>query len=106
MNRVFAITGNGAEKNPDQGPIDDFWNQAVNFMPTLSGDHQVRSIGIDEETTGLIINFIKAGEKVGTFSFVPCFLLHKWIFHSRNLLMLIEKVRVCKNPKLNKKRHS
>ena len=80
MNRVFAITGNGAEKNPDQGPIDDFWNQAVNFMPTLSGDHQVRSIGIDEETTGLIINFIKAGEKVGTFS-LP------WVMTAENLPM-------------------
>ena len=80
MNRVFAITGNGAEKNPDQGPIDDFWNQAVNFMPTLSGDHQVRSIGIDEETTGLIINFIKTGEKVGTFS-LP------WVMTAENLPM-------------------
>jgi len=80
MNRVFAITGNGAEKNPDQGPIDDFWNQAVNFMPTLSGDHQVRSLGIDEETTGLIINFIKAGEKVGTFS-LP------WVMTAENLPM-------------------
>ena len=80
MNRVFAITGNGAEKNPDQGPIDDFWNQAVNFIPTLSGDHQVRSIGIDEETTGLIINFIKAGEKVGTFS-LP------WVMTAENLPM-------------------
>ena len=80
MNRVFAITGNGAEKNPDQGPIDDFWNQAVNFLPTLSGDHQVRSIGIDEETTGLIINFIKAGEKVGTFS-LP------WVMTAENLPM-------------------
>ena len=80
MNRVFAITGNGAEKNPNQGPIDDFWNQAVNFMPTLSGDHQVRSIGIDEETTGLIINFIKAGEKVGTFS-LP------WVMTAENLPM-------------------
>ncbi|GIS41129.1 MAG: hypothetical protein Ct9H90mP13_09750 [Pseudomonadota bacterium] len=28
----------------------------------------MRSIGIDEETTGLIIDFIKEGEKVGTFS--------------------------------------
>ena len=80
MNRVFAITGNGAEKNPDQGPIDDFWNQAVNFIPTLSGDHQVRSLGIDEETTGLIINFIKAGEKVGTFS-LP------WVMTAENLPM-------------------
>ncbi len=68
MNRVFAIIGSGAENNPDQQPIDDFWNQAVDCMPTLLGDHQVRSIVIDEETTGLIINFIKTREKVGTFS--------------------------------------
>ena len=80
MNRVFAIAGNGAENNPDQQPIDDFWNQAVNYMPTLTGDHQVRSIGIDEETTGLIISFIKAREKVGTFS-LP------WIMKAENLPM-------------------
>ena len=69
MNRVFAISGNGAENNPDQQPIDDFWNQAVNYMPTLTGDHQVRSIGIDEETTGLIISFIKSKRKSWNFFF-------------------------------------
>ena len=80
MNRVFAIIGSGAENNPDQQPIDDFWNEAVDYMPTLLGDHQVRSIGIDEETTGLIINFIKTREKVGTFS-LP------WIMTAENLPM-------------------
>ena len=49
MNRIFAISGNGAENNPDQQPIDDFWNEAIDYMPALRGDHQVRSIGIDEE---------------------------------------------------------
>jgi len=83
MNRVFAISSNGAENNPDQQPIDDFWNEAVDYMPTLRGDHQVRSIGIDEETTGLIISFIKAKEKVGTFS-LP------WVMMAENLPMSYE----------------
>ena len=61
MNRVFAITGTGAEKNPDVGPIDIFWNKAIEEIPSIAKDHQIRSIGIDEETTGLIIDFIKGG---------------------------------------------
>ena len=80
MNRIFAITGTGAEKNPDVGPIDIFWNKAIEEIPSIAKDHQIRSIGIDEETTGLIIDFIKGGEKVGTFS-LP------WIMEAENLPM-------------------
>ena len=68
MNRIFAITGTGAEKNPNVEPIDIFWSKAIEKIPSIAKDHQIRSIGIDEETTGLIIDFIKGGEKVGTFS--------------------------------------
>ena len=68
MNRTNAILGGGALKNPETGPIDDYWNQAIASKPELAVDHQIRSIGIDEETTILIIDFIKEGEKVGTFS--------------------------------------
>ena len=68
MKRINAILGSGAESNPEMGPIDDYWDQVIQSHPELAVDHQMRSIGIDEETTGLIIDFIKEGEKVGTFS--------------------------------------
>ena len=68
MKRINAILGGGAIKNPDLKPIDDYWNRVIESKPELAVDHQIRSIGIDEETTGLIIDFIKDGEKVGTFS--------------------------------------
>ena len=64
MKRTNAILGGGALKNPETGPIDVYWNQAIVSKPELAVDHQIRSIGIDEETTVLIIDFIKEGEKV------------------------------------------
>ena len=78
MKRTNAILGGGALKNPKTGPIDDYWNQAIASKPELAVDHQIRSIGIDEETTVLIIDFIKEGEKVGTFS-LP------WLMESENI---------------------
>ena len=78
MKRTNAILGGGALKNPEIGPIDDYWNQAIASKPELAVDHQIRSIGIDEETTVLIIDFIKEGEKVGTFS-LP------WLMESENI---------------------
>ena len=68
MKRINAILGGGALKNPDTKPIDNYWNRVIESKPELAVAHQIRSIGIDEETTGLIIDFIKEGEKVGTFS--------------------------------------
>ena len=78
MKRTNAILGGGVLKNPETGPIDDYWNQAIASNPELAVDHQIRSIGIDEETTVLIIDFIKEGEKVGTFS-LP------WLMESENI---------------------
>jgi len=78
MKRINAILGGGALKNPDIKPIDDYWNRVIESKPELAVDHQMRSIGIDEETTGLIIDFIKEGEKVGTFS-LP------WLMDSENI---------------------
>ena len=68
MKRINAILGGGAEKTPDTGPIDEYWIEVIESNHELDVDHQIRSIGIDEETTGMIIDFIKEGEKVGTFS--------------------------------------
>ena len=68
MKRDIAIVGDGPEQNPDSELLDLFWQQAINAVPEIARDHQVRSIGIDEETTDLIIEFIKAGEKTGTYS--------------------------------------
>ena len=78
MKRTNAILGGGALKNPETEPIDDYWNRVIALKPELAVDHQIRSIGIDEETTVLIIGFIKEGEKVGTFS-LP------WLMESENI---------------------
>ena len=68
MKRHITIVGDGPEHNPDSELLDLFWQQAINAVPEIARDHQVRSIGIDEETTDLIIEFIKTGEKKGTYS--------------------------------------
>jgi len=68
MKRQIVITDDGPEQNPDSELLDAFWQQAINAVPEIARDHQVRSIGIDEETTDLIIEFIKTGEKRGTYS--------------------------------------
>ena len=68
MKRDIAIAGDGPEQNPDVELLDAFWQQAIMAVPEIARDHQVRSIGIDEETTDLIIEFIKTGEKIGTYS--------------------------------------
>ena len=68
MKRHIIIADDGPEQNPDSELLDSFWQQAINAVPEIARDHQVRSIGIDEETTDLIIEFIKKGEKIGTYS--------------------------------------
>ena len=68
MKRSVVIDRDGPEKNLDHDLIDVFFNKAVSYDSTLSRHHQIRCIGIDEETTGLILNFIKKKEKIATFS--------------------------------------
>ena len=68
MKRHIIIADDGPEQNLDSELLDSFWQQAINAVPEIARDHQVRSIGIDEETTDLIIEFIKIGEKRGTYS--------------------------------------
>ena len=68
MKRHLVIADDGPEQNPDVELLDAFWQQAIKAVPEIARDHQVRSIGIDEETTDLIIEFIKTGEKIGTYS--------------------------------------
>lgn len=53
---------------PDDAELDVFWSAACNVHPDLAGTHEVRSIGIDAETTRMILDFVKAGTKVATFS--------------------------------------
>ena len=55
-------------RKPSDAELDAFWDRARKAVPGLGADYQVRWIGIDEETTGLIIAFIKSGEKTGTFT--------------------------------------
>ena len=47
MNRIFAISGTGAEKNPDVEPIDIFWSKAIEEIPSIDRYHHIRSIGIE-----------------------------------------------------------
>ncbi len=68
MKRHIIIADDGPEQNPDSELLNLFWQQAINAVPEIARDHQVRSIGIDEETIDLIIEFIKTGEKRGTYS--------------------------------------
>mgnify|MGYP001158097409 FL=1 len=53
---------------PDPGAIDAFWKRACDQKSGLGSDYQVRSIGIDAETTEQIFAYIKTREKVATFS--------------------------------------
>ena len=68
MKRHIIKADDGPAQNPDSELLDSFWQQAINAVPEIARDRQVRSIGIDEETTDLIIEFIKTGEKKGTYS--------------------------------------
>ncbi|MEQ8508018.1 MAG: ASCH domain-containing protein [Rhodospirillaceae bacterium] len=67
MTRSIVMGGGGAA-TPDHAKLDPFWEDVKAAVPGLGEDHQVRSLGIDEETTGMILEFIKAKTKVATFS--------------------------------------
>ena len=53
---------------PDLTEIDRFWHQAKALYAGLGDTYQVRSLGIDAETTTQILGYIKTREKVATFS--------------------------------------
>ena len=66
MKRHILVADGPAQ--PDATALDALWEQAVAAGPSLAGEHQVRSLGIDHETTETIFDFIRAGKKVTTFS--------------------------------------
>ena len=53
---------------PDLTEIDRFWERACEQFDELGDDYQVRSLGIDEDTTTQILDYIKTRDKVATFS--------------------------------------
>ena len=58
IQRSYAIVGPELKVAPDIDAIDEFWATAIRQNPLLERDHQVRWIGLDEETTAQIIRFI------------------------------------------------
>ena len=53
---------------PDTVEVDHFWERANKQLSELGDDYQVRSLGIDAETTTQILEYIKTRDKVATFS--------------------------------------
>ena len=53
---------------PNTEQIDRFWERAQNLFAGLGDDYQVRSLGIDAESTSQILEYIKTRDKVATFS--------------------------------------
>ena len=53
---------------PDATVIDKFWAEAQKSFPELGCDYQVRSLGIDAETTTQIFEYIKTRETVASSS--------------------------------------
>ena len=53
---------------PEPAEIERFWERAREQFGDLSDDYQVRSLGIDEDTTTQILDYIKTRDKVATFS--------------------------------------
>lgn len=66
MPRHILIADGPAQ--PDPTAIDTFWERAQNKFTGLGDDYQVRSLGIDAETTTQILEYIKTRDKVATFS--------------------------------------
>ena len=66
MPRQILIADGPAQ--PDATAIDTFWAEAQKSFPGLGEDYQVRSLGIDAETTTQILEYIKTRDKVATFS--------------------------------------
>ena len=66
MPRHILIADGPAQ--PDPSVIDTFWEHAQKLFPGLEDNYQVRSLGIDAETTTQILEYIKTRDKVATFS--------------------------------------
>ena len=66
MPRHILIADGPAQ--PDPTAIDTFWERAQHKFTGLGDDYQVRSLGIDAETTTQILEYIKTRDKVATFS--------------------------------------
>ncbi len=66
--RSFAIVGDTAISEIDHLALDAFWQRAIKQHPELDRDHTVRWIGIDQNSSELIIDYIKSGEKTATFT--------------------------------------
>ena len=66
MPRHILIADGPAQ--PDLTEIDDFWARAESKFDGLGGNYQVRSLGINAETTTQILEYIKTRDKVATFS--------------------------------------
>ena len=66
MARHILISDGPAQPNP--ADIDAFWKRAREQHLDLGDDYQVRSLGIDAETTTQILEYIKTRDKVATFS--------------------------------------
>ena len=65
MPRHILIADGPAQ--PDLTEIDYFWARAESKFDGLGGNYQVRSLGIDAETTTQILEYIKTRDKVATF---------------------------------------
>ena len=66
MTRHILISDGPAQPSP--AGIDVFWSRACEQHAGLGDDYQVRSLGIDAETTNQILDYIKTRDKVATFS--------------------------------------
>jgi len=61
MTQDVLIADGPAQPNP--AAIETFWQRACDQNAALGSDYQVRSIGIDAETTEQIFAYIKTQEK-------------------------------------------
>ena len=66
MARHILTSDGPAQPNP--ADIEAFWERACEQHADLGDDYQVRSLGIDAETTTQILEYIKTRDKVATFS--------------------------------------
>ena len=67
MAKTHILIADGPTQ-PHRSTIEAFWAKITAKFPDLRDDYQVRSLGIDAETTDQILEYIKTGEKVATFS--------------------------------------